>query len=156
MEEITIVKVKPQLVLALRRKGAYEEIAQMIPQLFQYAADKRAPIRGRPTFICHETTIGEAEAADKDRCADIEVVVPVGKEVEASGEFKCYRLPGGEMARVVHKGPYQECGPTYERFFAWLKENNKSMVGPTREIYLNDPMVVPTEEIETEIFAPIG
>ena len=59
------------------------------------------------------------------------------------------------MARIVHKGPYEECGPTYEKLFAWIKENNKKIVGPTREVYLNDPKDVSPEEILTEILAPI-
>jgi AraC family transcriptional regulator len=59
------------------------------------------------------------------------------------------------MAKTHHKGPYEECGPTYEKLFAWLAANGKKIVGPTRELYLNDPHEVPPEEILTEIFAPV-
>ena len=59
------------------------------------------------------------------------------------------------MAKTVHKGPYEECGPTYENLFKWIGENGKKITGPTREVYLNDPREVPKEEILTEIYAPI-
>jgi AraC family transcriptional regulator len=36
-----------------------------------------------------------------------------------------------------------------------LEEKHKKLVGPTREIYLNDPGEVPPEEILTDIYAPI-
>ncbi len=60
------------------------------------------------------------------------------------------------MARVLHKGPYQESTPTYERLFAWLESKGKKITGPIREIYFNDPREVPPEEILTEILAPVG
>lgn len=40
MEEITVVEVKPQLVLGMRKHGKYEEIATMIPKVCQFAAEK--------------------------------------------------------------------------------------------------------------------
>ena len=59
------------------------------------------------------------------------------------------------MAKIMHKGPYEDCGATYGKLFAWLQKNGKRMNGPTREVYLNDPREVPPEEILTEIYAPI-
>ena len=59
------------------------------------------------------------------------------------------------MARIVHKGPYEGCEAAYETLFAWLEENGKEVVGPIREVYLNDPNEVPPAEILTEIYAPI-
>lgn len=60
------------------------------------------------------------------------------------------------MAKIVHKGPYEECTGTYERLFAWIKEKGMNVVGPTREAYLNDPREVSKEEIMTEIYAPVA
>ena len=36
MAEVEIVEVKPQLVVGLRRKGHYKDMAQMIPELFKF------------------------------------------------------------------------------------------------------------------------
>jgi effector-binding domain-containing protein len=48
-----------------------------------------------------------------------------------------------------------ECEPTYEKLFAWIEESGKRLVGPTREVYLNDPREVPPEELLTEVYTPM-
>lgn len=155
MDEVTIVEVDTKLVLGIRRRGKYQEIANMMPSLFQYAVQSGAQIRGHPIFVCHETTIEEVKKADYEGSADIEVVVPIGSPMEGTEDVKCYELPGGTMAKIIHKGPYEACEPTYQKLYAWLAENNKKITGPTREVYLNDPREVSPEEILTEIYAPI-
>lgn len=66
-----------------------------------------------------------------------------------------YELPGGEMAKVVHQGPYDAADPAYHRLFAWLAENARQIAGPTREVYVSDPRSTPPEELITEIYVPI-
>ena len=100
-------------------------------------------------------TVEESKKADEEGNADVTVAVPVSGKVEGTDEIKCYELPGGKMAKIVHKGPYQECESTYEKLFAWLGQSGKRIVGPTGEVYLNDPREVPPEEFLTEIYALI-
>lgn len=155
MEEITILDVKPQIVLGMRKRGAYQEIPIMIRTIYEFAVNKNIEIAGGPLFLWHEKTVEEAKNADRDKNADIEIAWPISKKAEVAGEIKCYKLPGGKMARLIHKGPYEDCGPAYERLFAWLETNKKRLAGPIREVYLNDPSMVSSEEILTEIYAPI-
>ncbi|UCG67985.1 MAG: GyrI-like domain-containing protein [Thermoplasmata archaeon] len=156
MSEITIVEVAPQTVLGMRKRGKYEIIPQLIMNVCQYADKMGAEIQGPPMFVCHEKSPEEVMKADSEGSADVEVVVPVLKEVDETEDIKSYVLPGGQMAKTIHKGPYEDCGPTYEQLFKWIAENGKTITGPTREIYLNDPRENPKEEILTEIYAPIG
>lgn len=153
--EIRVVEVQPQMVLGMRKNGKYEEIGMMISKVCQFAVERGVQIPGRPIFVCHEMTVEESKKADEEGNADVEVAVPVFGKVEGTDEIKCYELPGGKMAKIVHKGPYQECEPTYKKLFAWLEQSGKRIVGPTREVYLNDPREVPPEELLTEIYAPI-
>ncbi|MBE9513679.1 MAG: GyrI-like domain-containing protein [Chloroflexi bacterium] len=139
----------------MRKRGEYADIAAMIPKVCQFAVQKGVQIQGRPTFVCHEMGAEEAMKADKEGTADVEVAVPVSGRVEGSDEVSCYELAGGKMAKTVHKGPYQDCGPIYENLFAWLAENGKEIAGPTREVYLNDPNEVPQAEILTDMYVPI-
>ena len=60
------------------------------------------------------------------------------------------------MAKIVHKGPYQESASSYEVLMSWIGKNGKKITGPLREVYLNDPREVPPEEILTEIDVPIA
>lgn len=155
MDEITVVDLEPQMVLGMRKRGGYEEIGTIIQSLFEFAASKNIELAGPPIFICHEETVNEAMEADRNKNADLELAIPISGKVEETEDFKCYEMPGGKMAKTVHKGPYEDCGPAYEKLFAWLKENGKRVVGLIREVYLTDPREVPPEEYLTEICAPI-
>lgn len=155
MSQVSITNVEPQLVVGMRKRGTYAEIGPMIATVCQFAAGSGAQIVGRPTFVCHETP-KEAMKANEQSNADVEVVVPVAKKVTGTDRVTCYELPGGPMAKIVHKGPYEQCAPTYKALFEWIAENHKKVVGPTREVYLNDPRKVPPEGILTEIYAPVA
>jgi len=157
MPEVIVVELSPQRVLGMRRKGAYREIAVMLPRIFEFAFSKKIPIAGYPVFLCHEITHEEVQKADKDENADIEVAVPISETIEMidSQEIRIYELPGGKMAKIIHKGPYEECSTTYEKLFSWIAENGRKITGPIREVYFNDPREIPPEEILTEIYAPL-
>jgi effector-binding domain-containing protein len=86
---------------------------------------------------------------------DIEIAFPIKDDIEETDDMKCYELQGGKMVKIIHKGPYEKCEPTYNKLYAWIKENGKKIAGPTREAYLNDPNEVGMEEALTEIYAPI-
>lgn len=154
MHEIHVCQVEPQLVVGMRKHGTYAEIGPMIVTVWRFAAGSGAQIIGRPTFICHETP-KEAMKANEQSNADVEVVVPVARKVTGTDRVTCYELPGGQMAKIVHKGPYEASAPTYKKLFAWIAENHKKVVGPTREVYLNDPRKVSPDELLTEIYAPV-
>ena len=157
MSEVTIVELSPQLVLGLRKTGAYKEIPMMFHRICEFAFSKNIPIAAYPAFLWHETTVEEAQEAYLEGNADIEVVFPISELIETTRdeEIRVYELPGGKMAKIVHKGPYEECTLTYEKLFSWITENGKRIVGPVREVYLNDPQEVQPEEILTEIYAPL-
>lgn len=97
----------------------------------------------------------EATKADKENNADIEVAISILKSGKETEVITCYELPAAKMVKTVHKDPYREEGTTYARLFAWLKANNKTIVAPIREIYLNEPNEVSEDELLIEIFAPI-
>ncbi len=157
MSEVTIVELSPQLVLGMRKTGSYKEIPIMFHRICEFAFGKNIPITAYPAFLCHETTVEEVQKADEEGNADIEVVFPISEFVEITGdeEIKVYEIPGGKMAKIIHKGPYEECTLTYEKLFSWIAEHGKRISGPVREVYLNDPREVQPEEILTEIYAPI-
>ena len=154
MENIKIIDLEPQLVIGTRKKGYYREIGEILPKIYEYASKKGAVFSGMPIFICHESP-EEMEEANKTGNADIEIAVPIENKIEETDEMQCYILPGGKMAKIIHKGPYEACEVTYNELFAWIEKNNKSITGPIREVYINDPREVGTENTITEIYAPI-
>lgn len=155
MHEISIVNEKLRLVVGARKRGYYKEIAVMLPQLFEYALSQKARITGPPMFLWHESSFEDAKKADLDGNANIEVCVPIAEKITETEMFRCYELPGGKVAKIKHKGPYETSGQAYENLFDWMKENAKELAGPIREAYLNDPREVGPEETLTVIYAPI-
>lgn len=155
MDEITIVEVPTQKVIGIRKQGKYELIHQLLPRLCEFAASKGAEFVGPPVFVCHEQSVEDVMKADQEGTADIEIVFPIKRKIEGSEDIKCYELPGGTMAKIIHKGPYEKCASTYEKLYAWIEQNGKRISGPVREVYINDPREVGIEEALTEIYAPI-
>ena len=155
MEEVTVVDVPGQLVAGMRKKGAYDEIGNMIPAVCAHLASEGIEMAGAPMFICHEKSKEEVIEAQKNASADVEVAVPVSSKGKKGDGIRFYRLPGGKMARIVHRGPYEECGPSYERIFSWARDKGKKIIGPSREVYMNDPREVGFENAVTEIHVPI-
>ena len=155
MYRITEKKSPRHTVICTRRRGPYRLIAEMIPELCCYAEEKGLDITGPPMFICHEMTPEEAMEADKNECADVEVVLPISGPTEENEEITCYEIPTETVACVVHRGPYDSVTPAYEALYAWIEDHGKKITGPIREIYLNDPAEVPPEEILTQICIPV-
>ncbi len=154
MSEVVISNVEPQLVAGMRKRGTYAQIRPMLASVRKYVEANGARVIGPPAFICHENP-KEVVRANLQHNADVEVVIPVSAEVSGTEEIACYELPGGPMARITHKGPYEKAAAAYRQLFAWIAENHKKVAGPTREVYLNDPRKVSPEELLTEIYAPV-
>ncbi len=155
MHEVTIVEVPAQLVIGLQTRGHYAEIGSAIGAVVQYGMSHGAEFTGGPIALMHEIGKDAAVKADQEGNAVIDVAFPIARPVESSETVKCYHLPGGQMAKVVHKGPYEACEAAYDALYAWVVAHGYMISGPTREVYLNDPREVPPEELLTEIYAPI-
>lgn len=154
MSEVSISNIEPQLVMGMRKRGTYAEIRPMIGKVHKYIEAHGARIAGPPMFICHETP-KEVVKVNLQHNADVEVAIPIQAEIEGDTEITCYDLPGGPMAKITHRGPYEKSATAYKKLFAWIAENRKKVAGPTREVYLNDPRKVPPEELLIEIYAPV-
>ncbi|HEU4408831.1 MAG TPA: MerR family transcriptional regulator [Polyangiaceae bacterium] len=65
------------------------------------------------------------------------------------------RLPAGPFAHVTHRGPYEELGLAQHAVTAWVEERGRPAAGPMREIYLNDPARVASDDVLTEVGVPL-
>ncbi len=155
MDDIQIVELDPVNVIGTRARGAYHDVAKLIPKIFEHAVSTGLEITGPPIFLCHELSMDEVNRAMKNDDADLEVALPVVGDIRETDEIKHYELPGVKMIKTIHKGPYEKVGETYSRLFDWMADNGKQVMGPYREYYMNDPREVPSGEILTEVYAQI-
>ena len=104
---------------------------------------------GPPMMICHDQEYKESDV-------DVEVAVPIGKEIKGTDRIKVYELEGIEAACTVYKGAYDGIGEAYKALMAWIEGNGYQITGNDRELYFTEPgkMKDPAENI-TEIQFPV-
>src|SRR5262245_11887000 len=51
-------------------------------------------------------------------------------------------LPGGRCVSLLHKGPYDQLGRSYDKILPFGKEKGYEIVMPTREVYLKHPGMI--------------
>ena len=64
--------------------------------------------------------------------------------------------PAGRAVRVVHRGPYERMGPTYEKLAAWIAAHAMIEGRVSWEQYISDPGETPQDELITHIYFRIG
>jgi effector-binding domain-containing protein len=96
--------------------------------------------------------------------ADVEIGWPVTGPVDAlpplsdsePGEVGSSELPAGEVATIVHRGPYDTLGESYQRLETWVSEQGRSLDSGPWESYVDDPTEVDASEVRTEICWLLG
>ncbi len=61
----------------------------------------------------------------------------------------------GPAIKTVHKGPYNGLGDTYQKMFAFMREEGLEPGPACYELYLNDPGDTPPADLLTEIRQPL-
>jgi effector-binding domain-containing protein len=85
---------------------------------------------------------------------DVEIGFGLASPLPGQGEIAATWLPGGDVASVVHEGPYDGVGPAYEALTAWVQEQGRQPTGAAYEYYLNDP-IQSNEPPRTQIVFPL-
>ncbi|MBF9017415.1 MULTISPECIES: GyrI-like domain-containing protein [unclassified Oceanispirochaeta] len=86
---------------------------------------------------------------------DVEMGFPVASESVGTGRIKVGELPAGKIASAVHVGPYDKLEETYIKLMEFVKEKGLEAEEWMYEFYLNSPMEVKPEELQTEICYPL-
>jgi len=119
------------LICGIRFRGKYREVGPKFTDLFKAAKGKAA---GKPFSLYYD---GEYKEED----ADIEACLEVKKEIRKAG-ISCHRLLGGKALTLLHYGPYEELGRSYQRLYETCCEKNLEPLLPIREQYLKGPGMI--------------
>jgi DNA-binding transcriptional MerR regulator/DNA gyrase inhibitor GyrI len=129
--EIVEKSVPEMRIAGIRWKGRYADTGQYFGRLARAVGRH---IAGKPfNMYCDE--------GYREEDADIESCLPVrdGREVRTPEGVSIRSLAGGKVVSIVHKGPYEQLGRSYEKIAAHLKAQDYRVVAPPREIYLKGP-----------------
>lgn len=87
---------------------------------------------------------------------DFSVGVPVSAPIAADGRVVPGELPGGTVARTIHRGSYEGLGPAWGEFDAWLRAEGLNPAPDFWECYLVGPDVSPDPaDWRTELNRPL-
>ena len=150
--QVTIKKLEPQLIASIRDiLPTYSDVGPLYGEIFKHLGKKWVFKPAGPLMmICHDNEYKESDV-------DVEVAVPIGKNISGSDRVKVYELPGVEEAAcTIYKGAYEGISEAYNALMSWIEINGYQIIGNDRELYLTDPNKVkdPSENI-TEIQFPV-
>ena len=150
--DVAVENLQPVAVASVRRTTTESEL----PSIFD--SSSRAIL----------TALGEARRQPKGHMfaryhhfepqhVDVEIGLPVDGFAQPVGDVAPSSLPGGEVASVLHVGPYPGLGSAYDALYAWARENNVTEPGAPWEVYLNTPLDQPDQsKLETKVYLPLG
>ena len=81
--------------------------------------------------------------------------IAVDSEVKLIDNIKMRDMKIKKYLCTLHKGPYQNVGPTYKAMYNWAKENRVELDSECFECYLNDPSQVSKDNLETMIYIAV-
>lgn len=114
-----------------RFKGRYEDVGKYFGKIAKRAGRN---IGGSPMSLYYDNEYKEDDA-------DIEAGFPVKKEIKSDG-ISCRILPGGPAITLIHRGPYEKLGQSYEKIMKYITEKEILIRQPSREIYLKGPGMI--------------
>lgn len=120
--------VGDQLIAGIRYRGKYGDCGKYFGQIG----------KAMGWLICGKPFNLYYDCGYKDEGADIETCMPVRKAKEAEG-ISVRTLPGGKCISLIHQGPYDQLGRSYEKITAYAKEKEFEISAPAREIYIKGP-----------------
>jgi effector-binding domain-containing protein len=156
MSEPVVKDIPGMRVLSKREIGTYDAtIGKLIGDLMKvlYAPENQrnfVKMVGPIMTIYHDEEYREYDV-------DIEVAVPItGKMFIEDPTVEVRNLEACRVLSLVHRGSYETIGQAYQQLHRYIVEKSLLITGPMRDLYLNDPGKVSSDELLTEVQAPIN
>lgn len=120
--------IPDSIICSTRYKGKYSDIGPHYETLFKNTGRYK---KGKPFALYYDMEYKEYDA-------DVEASVKVVKKLNLAG-IRCRELKGGKALTLLHRGPYQTLGRSYERLFKYVRKKNVEIKIPLREIHIKGP-----------------
>ncbi|KAJ3063650.1 hypothetical protein HDU98_000544 [Podochytrium sp. JEL0797] len=131
MSAITIRKVSPVRVACVRAQlDSFYEQGRLWNDMFERLAQQNVEASGPTLTLLHSSNP-----------IDVEICVPIADTATLldDGTVHCRLLEERTMAVYAHRGAMADIGPAYSIVAAWMADNHKAAVGPSREVYVDVP-----------------
>lgn len=144
----------PVTVAFVVMQGPYSQVPEAMGRVYGYAAQHGLRPEGMPSAVYFTDP---AETPEEDAIWEVRAPLAGDPPEATPDESGCgvRRLPAERVVSAVHRGPYEEIGPTYDALAEWAEGNGLAITGPPEEVYFSDPST-PPEECVTEVRFPVG
>lgn len=154
--DVEIKQLPDMRVAAVRHVGPYNTISEAFDRLGQIAGPAGLIRPGAASMVAlyyddPESTPPDALSSDAGLTVAPGVPLPAGLTEQ--------HVPAGTFATTVFVGPYEQLGDAWARFMGeWIPAAGHRIRddAPSYEVYLNDPMSTPKEQLRTEIRVPVA
>lgn len=155
MTECTVREFGPETCATLAMRGPYEQMPQAFATIYRWLEAGGHTPQGMPVAVyLNDPATVAPDDAEWELWAPIEQgAAEIGPDDQG---LAIKHIPTMTIASTIHKGPYDQVGPAYERLTTWITEQGLHLCGPPMEAYLNDPGDVTPAEYLTEIMIPVG
>ena len=148
--EVTIKETPAQTIAFVPANTIKDSIGQVLGMSYgliqAYISTTDAQIAGVP----------QARYYNAGERMKFDAVLPITSLAKGNEMVKTEEVPVMKVGSVMHIGPYENFEDTYKKFKKWLEVNEDTIIGPSWERYISDPMMEPdSTKWKTEIFFPI-
>ena len=141
-----IKEVEQQNSLMVRLTTPVSKMSDVMGEVYQelagYMGKKGIEFAGPPYAMYYNMDM---------EALDVEIGFPVNLSDTGEERIKPGCIPGGKIATTIHTGPYGKMEETYEKLMAYVKEKQLDVHEWMYEYYLNSPLEVKPEELQTQI-----
>jgi len=150
--KIDLKDIPALTVASVESSGSFEQLTLVFMDLFRWVLINGGKVSSYPMAL-FPAPPGEIPAEG----VRFEACIPIDPEsdIKPGDEVSIKLLPACTVAFTRHQGGFGEVGRTYDRLLEWIGENNYEVAGPSRELYLTNPMQTEEGELVTEIQIPI-
>ena len=148
--EVRIQTTDRRRMAVLDIVGSYEEdLPAGFERFFKWAGPK-GYVAGPAVGIYHDNPM---DVAPEDLRSTVGCITT--EAAEAEGDFHIEIIEPRTEAVILHRGPHEETGSTYDLLVDHINREGYSIAGPPMELFLNDWTDTPPEQLLTEIRIPV-
>ena len=133
--EVKDAVLPPLRIAGYRMSGSYRDCGRGFAALGRKFGRK---ITGKARMLIYDDEYRENDA-------DFEACFPVKDVADSSdgeGPISVRDLPGGRAATLMHRGPYEDLSPSYEKLLRWIADQGLQPRTPSREVYHKGPGMI--------------
>lgn len=155
MYPVSIQELPPARAAGVLHTGPYTELGKAFQHLGGVIAARNLFSHVTGVIAVYRDVPGARPDAELRAHAAVMIADTFPADIDG---FEYFDLVGGKHAVMEHKGPYATLGAAYDWLYGkWLPQSREEpRDAPPVELYVNDPMQTPPDELRTDIRLPLA